>query len=691
LPIFFLTGSFGTGKSTFAYRLIEKIITDSNRGKSVAFEILDSTKLHIPDLTELFRSCRAENIILYFNSIEINYIFKSFLDFRNKLSLEQYNQFNIIIITSIRENILIRNQIDKVITNSHIINIDTALSESECIELVQNLKQCQLLNYRDVQEEKRFISKIQNNYNGDSFISLMELVTDNHHVDDLLGAYKQLNELAKQAFIYTSMLYQYNIKMPASLLKSIISKDWQVFRKEVIEVEGKGILFQETFDSHSTEPDLYFKTKHPIISKRLIEMILKHNDRYKHFQTIISHIIPGSTSSLIATSLLKEIRHSEHLNPTQINKLYDLAFINLGESHHFILHYAINLQYRGAIKDLEKAEKLLTYADTLVNYRDSKLIHRRAVINFEMAKQWYQTEKTELIKTERYLKDARELFEIKKLIDPCSSYSYYELIKLEMWCLEKLNLDEEDKLIIRIKIEENFDIADRTVSDYRYHILTLQNEYRQKYVFKENETEYLKYLDECYDDADLRPFALILLFNFYLQNYNYEKCQEYLAGLEYYKDFEDVMKLLFKYYGRNLHIMSYRLKFFELIREYPKIEDSFTLRYNYFNGIAAAYNKDFRSAFDFISNIKDRFNLLNPDFQLPWKESDSENIQTFQGVIDLNKKGFKCIKIPSLANQFYLIKKKNHYTIGKEYNVNLYFYLNGIKADIISEVKNEVN
>jgi len=549
------------------------------------------------------------------------------------------------------------------------------------------LKSCSLIEYRDAQEEKRLVKKVLNSYGADSFIALMELVTDNHHVDDLLEAYKQLNDLAQKAFIYTSLLYQYNIKMPVSLLKNIISKDWQDFRKRVIEVEGKGILFQESNNSNSTDPDLYFKTKHPLISKKLIDLMLKPDDLYRHFQTIVSHIIPGNSSSLITTSLLKEIRLSEQLNPAQLNKLYDFAYNNLNDSHHFILHYSINLQYRGNIKDLEKAEKLLIIADSLVRHRDNKLVHRRAVINFELAKEWYKTEKTELVKTERYLREARELFEIKKLIDPCSSFSYYDLISLEIWCLEKLNLTEEEKLSIRIKIEDNFDLADRTVTDYKYHILNLQNEYHQKFVFKNDEKKYLEYLDECYDDKDLRPFALILLFNFYLQNNNFEKCQEFLSELEYYKDFDDVMKLLFKYYGHNLHIMNCRLKFFELIRDCPQLEDNLTLNYNYFNCIAAAYNKDFHSSFDYVLQINDRFNLLNPDFQLPWKETDSDVIENFQGSIVQNNKGFKCLRIPTLAQKFYLIKKKDHYVVGKEYNANLYFYLNGIKADITSEVK----
>jgi hypothetical protein len=691
LPIIFLTGSFGTGKSTFAYRLIRNILQDSNFGKTAAFEIFDSAKLFIPDLSELFNSSRAETIILYFNSIEINYIFKSLLDFRNRLSIEQYNQFNILIITSIRENILEINQLDKVITNSFRINIDVPLTEVECLELVRNLKSCSLISYRDARKEKEIVNKIIKKYGSDSYISLMELVTHNHHIDDLLEAYKQLNELAQKAFLYTSLLFQYSIKMPSSLLKNLVSKDWQDFRKEVIEVEGKGILFQEIITSYSSDPDLYFKTKHPLISEKLINHILKPSEIYKHFQTIITHLNPGNSSSILATSLLKAIKVNNALSPVQINKLYDLAYINLNESHQYILHYSINLQHRNNLKDLEKAEKLLIYADSLVNERDSKLIHRRAVITFEIAKEWFKIEKTELVKTIRYLKESRELFEIKQLIDPCSSYSYYDFIKLELWALDNLVLDDEEKLLTRVNIEENFDVAERTVTDYKYRILTLENEYKQKYVFKDNEDEYLKYLDDCYDNPDLRPYALILLFNFYLSKNDFENCEEYLSELEYYKDIDDVMKLLFKYYGRNLNIMSNRLKFYELIREYPKIEDTFALRYNYFNFIASAYNKDFKSSYEYVNHINDKFNFLNPDFQLPWKETDSDNVELFYGIITLNRRRFKIIKIPRLNQTFNLIKKKNDYIIGKEYKANLYFYLNGIKADILSEVLKEEN
>ncbi len=686
LPIVFLTGSFGTGKSTFAYRLIKNIISDTHYGKNIAFEVHDANKLSIPDLTELFISSRAENIILYFNSIEINYIFKSLLEFRNKLSIEQYNQFNIIIITSIRENILIKNQLDKVITRSKIINVDTPLKTGECELLIRNLRDCGLLKYRDIQEEKSLIKRIQKDYSSDSFISLMELITNNHHIDDLLEAYKQIEDSAKEAFLYTSILYQYSIKMPASLLKNLISRNWQEFRDNVIEVDGKGILFQEVIKSNSTEPDIYFKTKHPLISKKLIEIILKPTAKYKYVQSIITHLIPGNTSSFIATSLLKAIKNNGDLNNIQLNRLYDLANENLGDSHHFILHYAINLQHRKNIKDLEKAENLLLYADSLVPYRNHMLIHRRAVINFELAKQWYIKEKKELIKTIRYLNEARELFEIKKIFDPNSSYSFYDLLRMEFWCLEKLKLDEEEELQARIRIEENFDVADRTVTDYKYHILTLKNVYKDKFVFKNNEKVYLDYLDDCYDKPELRPYALILLFNFYLHLHDYERCNVYLEELEIYKDINDVLKLLFKYYGRNLHLMSNRLKFFDLIHEFPEIEDSFSLRYNYFNFMAAAYNKHFPTASEYISKVYDRFNYLNPDFQLPWKETDTETIETFKGKIVKSNKGYKLLHVPTLAQKFYLIKKKNDYMIGKEYSARLFFYLSGIRAEIIEEI-----
>ncbi len=683
IPIIFLTGSFGTGKSTFAYRLIYNILNDSAFNSTVAYEVFDSSNLNSNDLADLFTSSRSKNILLYFNSIEVDYVFKSLLEFRNRLSIHQLTEHNILIISTIRENILEKKQIEKEISNSNIFNIDTALNNEESKQLVRNLKECGLINYRDKQEENSIVQQIYKKFGADSFITLLNLVTNGSHIYHLLDAYNQLSKEAKIAFIYTSLTYQFNILMPASILRKLISKDWQEFRQKVIKVEGKGILIQENVDSNATDPDLYFKTKHPLISSYLIGQILKPQEVYKHYSKLMNSLNASNSSSLFASNLLKSIRINNNATQTQLNKLYDLAYNNLNDIPHFLLHYSINLQFRRDIIELTKAEKLLQYAESQTNRRDSKITHRRGVINFEISKHWYKNE-SDPIKAMQYFESARELFEIKKIIDPCSSYSYYDLINIEIWYLKNIETTEEEELQIRVKIEENFDLAERAVLDFKNRIFELKEIYKREFVFKDNEEKYIDFLENTYENEELKPYALILLFNYYLGKEDYEKCSSYLFELELHKDINDVARLLFKFYGRNSHTIEYRIRFFKLMKEFPEIEDVDSLRYNYFNFIAEAYNKNFKVAFEFCHNISDRFNYLNPIFQLPWRDSVSSANEVFKGTIRKDKRGNKVLFVPSLRKYFYLIRKKNEYIFEKEYAANLFFFLNGIRAEIIS-------
>ena len=92
--VLLLTGSYGTGKTTFCYRVMEEMIKDETKS-TLAFEISDPAKLNIADLEYIFNGSEAENIILFFNGIEVDSSYKALIDFRVKLSIEQFNNFNI--------------------------------------------------------------------------------------------------------------------------------------------------------------------------------------------------------------------------------------------------------------------------------------------------------------------------------------------------------------------------------------------------------------------------------------------------------------------------------------------------------------------------------------------------------------------------------------------------------------------
>jgi hypothetical protein len=105
VPILFLSGSYGTGKTTFCYRLINELI-HSEKLDALGFEVIDATKLKPTDLEVLFSSAKSKNIILLFNGIEVDSAFKALIDFRAKISSEQFQNFKVLLLASIRENIL---------------------------------------------------------------------------------------------------------------------------------------------------------------------------------------------------------------------------------------------------------------------------------------------------------------------------------------------------------------------------------------------------------------------------------------------------------------------------------------------------------------------------------------------------------------------------------------------------------
>jgi hypothetical protein len=64
---------------------------------------------------------------------------------------------------------------------AHILKLDGKFAKSEIEDLLDKLKNSNLISFRDAGEKARYVEQIQNNYNSDSFISLMAIVTSGRH------------------------------------------------------------------------------------------------------------------------------------------------------------------------------------------------------------------------------------------------------------------------------------------------------------------------------------------------------------------------------------------------------------------------------------------------------------------------------------------------------------------------------
>jgi len=688
VPVIFLTGSFGTGKSTFAYRLLHSFTTDLSVS-CVAFEFQDLSLLRPQDIGELFSLTCAKLIFITYSEIEVDSSFKELMDFRNKISVEQFSMFNIYFIVSIRENILTKFFKNYQYKNVHLINVDSQINNNEANELVSKLDQLNLVHFRDTSEKKKIVDQIAYEFQGDTFISLISLITNNSFEEIILSAYYQLSKTAKDAFLYTSILYQYKLLMPSGLLMRLVSKDWTDFENDVLKYDSKGIIIQEYVDITLT-PDLYFRTRHSIISQRLIKKILKTEDQlFEKIRKIVENLIDNDFNAKLFVNLIKAVRDDHVLSNEKINRIFDLADKIFESNPHFTLYFTINLQLRKTMASIKKGIEKIRFAEGFLNFRNSKLIHRRAVLHYELAKLYH--DQNNFPNTIVNIEEARELFEVKRLEDPGSSFSYIDYINLELWVLNNIESERNELLLLHIKIQELIDWAINAVYENVDRIFKLKYKY---YKHLENasspsNTSIHQYIDELYESEETRPYALVLKYNYLQEKGKLIESHRLISELENLSYNDEVAKLLFKYYGRNLNVFENRTKFFKLLKggyEFRKYE---TLRFYFYSYVAESYNRNFSYADENIQNIFSLNTSFNPDLHEMWIEENGDE-SVFTGIIFNTQRGFTNLKVSEIQLKCRLMKEsylKFHPKASERYKIKLHFFIKGIRAELIEKIE----
>lgn len=688
VPILFLEGHFGNGKSTFTYRVIHSLLHELD--STMAFEVIEPEKLSEADLIELFTLSKAKNIILLCNELEVDSQFKELMTLRNRISLEQFSEFNVLFITSIRENILTRQLKKSSYKNCNKINVKLNFDKIEATEFVEKLSNVGLISYKDSSQKSLLINRVIKEFNGEAFIALLGLINnqENHLEIILEDAYKQLSEKGKDAVIYTSLLYQFKILMPASVLMKVVSKDWDAFIKDIMEDDCKGILIEEILPAHGTEPDLYFRTKHSILSEHLVNATIKNEDKlFEKIRKLFAILNDSAYSARLVIDLLKALRDNFKLNQDKINKLYDFLAKEFESNQHFNLHYAINLQtVRRDERSLLNALTRLSFSGDMKERRNHRIIHRRASINFDLAKLYFEKGKT--VESEHCINEARELFKIKVIEDPCSSYSYSDYINFEMWCLVNTKYEETDYLRQHILIQDLFDIAENAVYENTEKISALKVGYIR--LFKDKKIEgnktLLQYLDELYEEESTRPYSLVLKYNYLFDSGKEVEAEDLIEEMGHYKYNDEVAKILFKYYGRNLHYSQNIVNFFEIVKANPSLKTREKLRYHFYSFVAESYNRAFKNTYEHLNEIKSTFNYLNPAVCEYWLDSTTNEPKVFEAILSKNSKGRTQAKVLEFQQFFYIKKPDEELKLmeNKKYSVRLTFNLKGIRAEIVN-------
>lgn len=698
IPINFLSGNYGIGKSTCSYRVLNEL---ANNSGFLCLEIIDPSDIRVQDIEEIIKKSNIPNIVLLIDTIERNSIFKEFMALRLRLSQEQL-PYNISFLAPIRENVLKKYLNAYKYKNINTIEVNHKLEDSEINSLIKKLKIYNLLQIRDRTEEVGYFNKIKLEFESDPYVAMLSIVENNkleRIIDDVL---KSIDPEAKKAFIFTSLLYQFKIPMPGSVLKKIVSRDWNDFKTNVLDVDCKGLLINEIGRPFDTKEDLYFKTKHSIISEKCIQLIYKSKEKlFNDYLKIIRHFNPNNEHSKICIDLIKQFKNNFIFDRIKINKLYDEASLIFDTNQNFNIHYAINLEERRDKKSLEKASNKLQYIDSESEKRNTHITHRRGSVEFNLARIYHAEENTFL--RDEYLDSARDFFKIKLSIDRFSSYSYYDFIKLELWTLQNVLTDEDEILKQHTNIQDLFVKAIQSVYENIDRILKLKDKYVND--IKTNhltQLEIIKHFENLYENPETRPYALIFKLNTLENNYftfGNELLRDFneieiIEEVENYIHLDSVKEAIFGYYSKRLNQLDSRININKFRDDKVIKKDVFNYNYTFF--IKESYDFQFSYAEHHLREINKKYKYVNQTIEEFWIDNTTNEVKKFEGMVIENKNQlFMNIKLLGLSNRF-KISKSSLTKLKKEtrYFCNLKFTPNGIKAvnfELFEEIKPNSN
>jgi len=686
IPVNFIVGANGVGKTTAALRAIKQL---QSKNEYIGFELIDINGIRAQDLEELFNASSSDNIILLADNVERHTFFKELMNFRLSLSEYQFNR-NISILAPIRENMLEKNLRNYKYQNIKQIQANHKLNDKEISDLIGKLKTHKLITIRDKQEENDLKIKIRNSYDSDPYVTMLTLIENSTLLRAISDNLTQISPDAQIAFEYTSLLYQYKIPMPASILKKIINMDWQEFKTNILRVDCKGLLLNEVTMPVDTKEDLVFRTKHRIISSKFIESKYKSEDKLlKAFLKIVRALNPSDEHAKIMVDLLKAIRKNNTFSQKdKISKLYDEASKIFTTHPTFNIHYARNLQHRKGIIALKKAAERLMLVDSTSDRRNYAITHTRGVIDFDIAKHHHK--EGEIYIRDEYLESAKDFFEIKRALDPFSSYSYYDYLALEMWKIQKLDLTEEEVLKQHVVIQDLFLKAYESVVENSEYIEKLRSKYVNEIKINQfSKAEILKHLEDLYSNSETRVLALIFklntlenaIFDFGNKFLKHLTSDDIIDELSDYHHLDIVQKALFDYHCNRLYDIDSRVALNQFNND-RFIESNF-FKYHYYSNIKECYNQQFSYAIDHLKALKREFRYLNPSIQEEWIDQESLKPTKFIGLVRSSAQ--HKIHISKLGRDFPRLKTDIEMIKGKQYYCNLIFTVRGIRAKIISE------
>jgi hypothetical protein len=689
-PIFLIEGSFGVGKSTLLLRLMMEAIKNPDFS-AVAFQVIEPAKLQTEALKELFLKTKAKTVFLVVENIEADSNYREFRFLHSRLAMEQFSDFKVVLVSSIRENILEKFRQTSPLPDTTIFPMDCNWKKEQIIELLKKLEDVKLITFPDARSRIRKAEEILSDFNGDLLVSLLSILKSSGHQAILRDAISQLSDEAQKTLLFTSLLNQHQIKMPLGLVRSLIGIEWDQVRDRVLTVDFKGFVNREESQERGLDPDTYLQIRHRRIAEIIVQISYLTKDKLFHaYKELVNHLEPTSFNATILVDLLKAIRQKNEISQSKIDALYDLAINEFHLEPHFVIHYSINLERRGTKEALQQAINEIRHITSVLDVlNNDRLIHRRAVATAELAKLVFDDSTVSALEFDEYVIDADIFFERKLLLDPQSHFSYQRYLEFEIWCERTLNEDEETKLQRRVRIAALFDQAESMITENMDKI----HELKRAYAISSHQRDkkgYLAALDRLAVSDYQKPYVLVLKYYFHLDNDELHECEGLIRQMEAFQENDAVAAVLFRHYGEALHTPNNRVRFWQFLKAHRELEQTQPIRYQFYAAIISAYDRRFHDARQIFKKLTETYRYFNKRLEEPWRSTTTFRPEIFEGIVE-SKRTKKFVHVLDLQQSFPIRHSHNSPDLasGERCTVILKFYPYGIVAFVQEVVKSE--
>jgi tetratricopeptide (TPR) repeat protein len=414
-PIVAVLGSGGAGKSTFASRVAHNL---AQSNEAAAFQLKAEELWNREDIVDLARLSPVP-VVLVVDGLEVRARYNAIKELRHDLSRARVPA---LLLVSCQKAVWNTYESSHPSVGVRTFDLDDRLSEGEAQALVGRLSALDIIATRSSSERAVVAREIFESYEGHLVVALLELIRGGIFRDIVLAEYENLTARAKTAYQYVALLHQHGLAVPDYLLNQVTVKDWALFTTEVIALDAELIIIH---DVSSTARRLFFRTRHPIIARVIVEAtVRKQEDRVRMYRAVVAALGTSREDRDFLLRLLTSRQVREDIGEaSDIKAIFEAALDLFPDDRRLLLHLG---KFETQYGNYDRAREILEWGRS-IEPRDSYIIHQLGVCYEERGKRMAPG-----AVRDGTLQEALRYFRLKQEIDPLSHYGYSSEARLHL-------------------------------------------------------------------------------------------------------------------------------------------------------------------------------------------------------------------------------------------------------------------